>query len=87
MLRCSALLLIALAALASPKGSIVGTIKEASGAHVGNAVVTAAHWTKTSDPAGNFTLADVTPGAWSLSVEARGFKLTVTSVTVQGSGH
>jgi hypothetical protein len=83
MRRCSVLLLIALAALASPNGSIVGTIKDASGAPVGNAIVTAVHRTTTSDPAGNFTLADLTPGAWSLSVEARGFKRTVANVTVQ----
>jgi hypothetical protein len=75
--------LISLAALASPNGSIVGTIKDASGAPVGNAVVTAAHRTTTSDAAGNFTLADITPGSWSLSVEASGFKRTVASVAVQ----
>jgi hypothetical protein len=68
--------------LLPPNGSIIGKIKDASGAPVGNAVVTAAHRTTTSDPAGNFTLADLTPGAWSLSVEARGLR-TVASVTVQ----
>jgi hypothetical protein len=68
-------------------GTLVGTVSDSSGATVANAKVTATesathvvHET-TSNESGNYTLPDLQPGSYSITVIATGFK-TVTQANV-----
>jgi hypothetical protein len=86
----SALIVFVGTASASPSGRIMGIVRDPSGAAVSRASVTVVDPAEAqlssvrSDPAGAFEFANLPPGAWSLSVEADGFKLfRVREVVVQ----
>ena len=77
-------------ASASPVGRIAGTIHDASGAPVAHAhvtIVSASQAHKESvepDAGGAFEFLDLSPGSWTLTVEAAGFKrFTRPAVVVQ----
>jgi len=89
---CSVFLgvLLALQAIASPVGSIAGTVKDASGALIPAVKLTLtntgtnATQTATTNPRGEFQFLDLPPATYSLAVEANGFKkISMSSVVVQ----
>src|SRR2546422_6140536 len=75
--------------LASPTGSISGLVKDPTGAVVPGAKVTVtdtatnAQQTTVSNANGEFQFLQLSPSTYSLVVEAKGFKKTVSSVLVQ----
>ena len=83
--------LFAVAAFAQTnRGSITGTVSDPVGAVVASANVVAveaathAQYTTVTTATGNYTLAEVPPGVYSLSVEVPGFKkFTQQGITVQ----
>ena len=68
------------------KGSLGGTILDASGAAVGDAKITTSGpigaQTATSDSDGRFSFNSLTPGAYSIKAEANGFRPTEISQVV-----
>lgn len=75
--------------MASPTGSIAGTVKDVSGAVVPGAKITLTntatntHLTATSDTNGEFQFPQLAPSTYSLEVESKGFKRTLVSALVQ----
>jgi len=65
-------------------GSIVGTVTDASGAAVSGATVTISDQNKgtkvttTTNESGNFSRGQLTPGSYTVEVEARGFRKAVS---------
>lgn len=84
------ILMFATAVLASPTGSIVGTVKDPSGAPVSGAqltltnLATNAKTEAVSDSNGNFQFLQLTPAEYSLVVQVAGFKkVTEQHILVQ----
>jgi hypothetical protein len=91
VLLLSALLLLASAVFAqSDRGTITGTITDATGAVIANAQIqakqleTGSLFPTTSTDTGNYTLTQLPVGPYEISVNASGFKKFVRSgITVQ----
>ena len=75
-------------AQSTSSGSIQGTVTDQSGAVIGGATVTLTDTatntsrTDTSNAAGRYVFVDVTPGAYTLLVDKKGFSATKTQTTV-----
>jgi hypothetical protein len=89
-IRLAALVWFVSAVFASPAGRITGTVHDPSGAAVWHAKITvvdnaqAQRRIESSDRMGAFDFPNLSPGVWSLTVEADGFKLyRATNVVVQ----
>ncbi len=71
------------AAQTAGEGSILGTVKDSSGAVIGNAKITATDnatkvaTLRSSSSAGFFTISPIPPGTYTISVTAKGFKMLV----------
>jgi hypothetical protein len=69
-------------------GSIVGTVTDPSGAAIGSATITATQGTTNfsrfaiSNPDGSFVLSSLSPAVYTLSTEAKGFRLQKQTVTL-----
>lgn len=75
--------------LASPVGSIAGSVKDASGAYMAGARVTLTNTATNAkietatDQNGEFQFLQLAPSTYSLAVEAKGFKRAVSNAVVQ----
>jgi hypothetical protein len=75
----------------NPKGSIRGIVQDASGARVASAGVTvqslgiSVQRATTSDAQGGFQVSDLLPGAYTVTVEAKGFQAAKAEVLVEVS--
>src|SRR5579863_4547068 len=84
----SAICCLPLCAQSTNSGTIVGTVTDSSGAVVGSATVTLTDTatkssrTTTTNDAGRYTLVDVAPSAYEMTVSKEGFTTTKTQVTV-----
>src|SRR5215472_10021156 len=83
-------LLFAVQAMASPVGSVAGTVKDASGAVVPQVKLTLinsatnAQLSTVSSPQGEYQFLELAPATYRLQAESAGFKkTTVASVLVQ----
>jgi Carboxypeptidase regulatory-like domain len=90
LFRCVAALLLAIfAAGQSTRGVLVGNVSDPSGSRVANAAVIVTHEATnttsrtTTTPEGQYTITNLEPGRYRLTVEAPGFKSsTVTEVVL-----
>ena len=75
--------------LASPVGSIAGSVKDASGAYMAGAKVTLtntatnAKLETATDQNGEFQFLQLAPSTYTLAVEAKGFKRAISHALVQ----
>jgi hypothetical protein len=93
MHRISPLLILLMAAVASAqtfRGTILGTVSDPNGAVVAGATIrvkntnTGLERTTTTDPEGNYTVAELPIGPYEVRVEQPGFTISIVSnVTVE----